>query len=65
MTIKMERDAKGFACFSNKEYRLAVDGRFKVREKVGVVAEAFVVKGGVAADGAAGEVLAAIEKAGE
>lgn len=45
-SITIERDAYNFAVFSDGNYALAIDPVFKLNEKVGVIVEAFIVKGG-------------------
>jgi len=67
--IKMTRVEEGggtFNRFSDGKYAVQIDTAFKVRDKIGVVVEAFMVKGGRKdRDATAAEVAKAIEEAGE
>ena len=43
--ITLTRDDNGFAVFADGNYALAIDPQFKLNEKVGVIVDAFIVKG--------------------
>ena len=59
-------DGKGFALFSDGKYAIAIDPAFKLNEKVGVIVEAFQIKGGSSktTEELAQEVFAAIANEG-
>jgi len=61
--ITMTRREDGFAEFTDGKYSVAIDRAYNVREKAGVVVDAFLAKSKTKATAA--DVAAAIEKAGE